>query len=234
MSFAAILKFLFFATSGGFAYRSFVDANHGTPSEKVAATIFFLISIVVLALNFFPNDEASKTEQQYWESVEKHGLYCKYLEKYPDGQFKEIALVECPNPQISSPDETSSKAEKHEPVSSVKNSFDVKKLTGFFTDILIKTGLTDILGIHTKSMLMIFSSIIFYIYIMIKTTSNNKAGLIFLDICFLYAGGLGFCFEGLDRYPNNQVEFFLYSLGIFINFGILILLLKLWQYFYDS
>jgi hypothetical protein len=42
----------------------------------------------------FVNGEASKTEQVFWESAEKHGTlfdYQGYLKKYPEGEFIDLA-----------------------------------------------------------------------------------------------------------------------------------------------
>ncbi len=73
MSFLGILKFLFFAASGGIACRQFVESNHTTQVAKIAAVIVFLLSVIFVipdVMALFKDDEASETEQEYWH-------YCK-------------------------------------------------------------------------------------------------------------------------------------------------------------
>lgn len=69
----AVFKFVFCALSGGFAFRSFVEANHATPSGKIASIIVFVVSMAFIApdvMSFFTKDDI-ETERVYWASVEK-------------------------------------------------------------------------------------------------------------------------------------------------------------------
>jgi uncharacterized protein YecT (DUF1311 family) len=110
ISIIAIVKWLLFALSGGALYRGF---SHGGDSEalpaKIAGGVTALLTMVAFASDatgIFASDEISKSEQLFWESVEKHPsekLYRGYLEKYPDGQFKDIALTQAANYGKESP-----------------------------------------------------------------------------------------------------------------------------------
>ena len=76
ISIIAIVKWLLFALSGGALYRGF---SHGADSEalpaKIAGGVTALLTMVAFASDatgIFANDEISKAEQLFWESVEKH------------------------------------------------------------------------------------------------------------------------------------------------------------------
>lgn len=104
ISIIAIVKWLLFALSGGALYSGF---SHGADSDalrvKIVGGVTALLTMVAFvsdASGIFANDEISKSEQLFWESVEKHPsekLYRNYLEKYPDGEFKNIALAQAEN-----------------------------------------------------------------------------------------------------------------------------------------
>jgi hypothetical protein len=84
----------------------------GISGALIIATVFFFehgdffarilrpvgINIIPIIIDDNKNqDDSIKAEQIFWESVEKHSnvtLYREYLKKYPDGQFKEIALIQ--------------------------------------------------------------------------------------------------------------------------------------------
>jgi hypothetical protein len=110
ISIIAIVKWILFALSGGALYSGF---SHGADSEalrvKIVGGVTALLTMVAFvsdASGIFANDEISKAEQLFWESVEKHPsekLYRGYLEKYPDGQFKDIALTQAANYGKESP-----------------------------------------------------------------------------------------------------------------------------------
>jgi hypothetical protein len=104
ISIIAIVKWLLFALSGGALYRGFShDGDSDALPAKVAGGVTALLTMVAFvsdATGIFASDEISKSEQLFWESVEKHPsekLYRDYMEKYPDGQFKNIALTQAVN-----------------------------------------------------------------------------------------------------------------------------------------
>jgi membrane protein involved in colicin uptake len=62
---------------------------------KIAAIIVFLLSIAFVVPDFIGSTGNIETEMEFWISVEKHPseqMYRLYLEKYPNGEFKDIAL----------------------------------------------------------------------------------------------------------------------------------------------
>lgn len=85
-------------------FRNFVGFNHSTTVAKIAAAIFIVFSVGFLIYYF----STIEMEREYWKSVENYSkkhpeddnLYCKYLEKYPAGEFKDIAFAECYAPKI--------------------------------------------------------------------------------------------------------------------------------------
>lgn len=84
------------------------NGNNNTLAAKIAGAIVTSITMVAfasdasgllggLAGNEPTQTEAVKTEQLFWESVEKHPsekLYRDYLKAYPEGKFKDIALAQ--------------------------------------------------------------------------------------------------------------------------------------------
>jgi hypothetical protein len=98
-----VLKIIGSIVSGGLLFQAFVASNHAKPITKIAG---ILVSLVTLLMFFsdikdiLPDDEADKTEQIYWESVEKHPsaqTYRNYLREYPDGKFVAIARTQIAN-----------------------------------------------------------------------------------------------------------------------------------------
>lgn len=106
----AIVKWVLFLISGGVLYQGFSNNNNNsnnnnTLAAKIAGAIVTTITMVafasdasgLLGSNPPTQSEAVKTEQLFWESVEKHPsekLYRDYLKAYPEGQFKDIALAQ--------------------------------------------------------------------------------------------------------------------------------------------
>lgn len=100
---SVIIKLFAFALSGGILYRGFVPGNHALPATKIAGVITSLLTIFAFMVDvedFTQNNPWDKTEQLFWESIERQpnkDLYCTYLEKYPEGQFSGIAKVRLEN-----------------------------------------------------------------------------------------------------------------------------------------
>jgi len=108
----AIIKWVLVLISGGALYQGFANNNNGnnnnTLAAKIAGAIVTTITMVAFASdasgllgglggNQPTQTEAVKTEQLFWESVEKHPsekLYRDYLKAYPEGKFKDIALAQ--------------------------------------------------------------------------------------------------------------------------------------------
>jgi hypothetical protein len=105
----AIIKWVLVLISGGALYQGFANNNNGnnnnTLAARIAGAIVTTITMVafasdasgLLGSNQPTQTEAVKTEQLFWESVEKHPsekLYRDYLKAYPEGQFKDIALAQ--------------------------------------------------------------------------------------------------------------------------------------------
>ena len=87
-----ILKLVSCTITGGLVFRNLRNAHQSTWMGKVAAIIVFLISVAFLIPDFM--GKSIETEKDFWTSIEKHPseeMYLKYLEKYPEGEFKEIA-----------------------------------------------------------------------------------------------------------------------------------------------
>lgn len=95
-----VLKLLGSILSGGLLFQAFVASNHSKPITKLAGIVVSLITLLMFVTDIktiTPNNEADKTEQLYWESVENHPSaesYRDYLLEYPDGKFKAIARLQ--------------------------------------------------------------------------------------------------------------------------------------------
>lgn len=94
-----IIKLLASILSGGILYQGFAPGHQALPATKIAGvitSIFTVLAFIMDAEGIFANDAGGKTEQLFWQSIEKNPstlLYCDYLEKYPQGEFSEIAAV---------------------------------------------------------------------------------------------------------------------------------------------
>jgi hypothetical protein len=89
-----IIKLISCAVTGGLVFRNLRDTHQSTWIGKIAAIIVFLISIAFIVPDFM--GKHIETEKEFWISVEKHPskeMYRLYLEKYPEGEFKEIATT---------------------------------------------------------------------------------------------------------------------------------------------
>jgi hypothetical protein len=92
-----VLKLLGSIVSGGLLFQAFVSSHHAKPITKVAGVMVSLMTLLMFVVDIkevIPDDEADKTEQIYWESVDKHpspDAYRAYLTQYPDGQFVTLA-----------------------------------------------------------------------------------------------------------------------------------------------
>jgi hypothetical protein len=95
-----VLKLLGSIVSGGLLFQAFVSSHHSKPVTKIAGVVVSLITLLMFVVDLkdiFPDDEADKTEQIYWESVEKHpnaASYRAYLNQYPDGKFVTLARTQ--------------------------------------------------------------------------------------------------------------------------------------------
>lgn len=95
-----VLKLLGSIVSGGLLFQAFVSSHHAKPVTKIAGVVVSLMTLLMFVTDvkdIFPHDEADKTEQIYWESVEKHpspASYRAYLTQYPDGQFVTLARTQ--------------------------------------------------------------------------------------------------------------------------------------------
>jgi hypothetical protein len=94
-----IIKLLASILSGGILYQGFAPGHQALPATKIAGvitSIFTVLAFIMDAEGIFANDAGEKTEQLFWQSIEKNPstlLYCDYLEKYPQGEFSGIAAV---------------------------------------------------------------------------------------------------------------------------------------------
>jgi len=142
---SVIIKLFAFALSGGILYRGFVPGNHALPATKIAGVLTSLLTLFAFMVDvddFTQNNPWDKTEQLFWESIEREpnkDLYCAYLEKYPEGQFRGIAKVRLENaicPEIITQDKSlsvfgdffSDKPSEHE--ATIEVTLNPKKING--------------------------------------------------------------------------------------------------------
>jgi hypothetical protein len=98
-----VLKLLGSIVSGGLLFQAFVSSHHTKPITKIAGVIVSLITLLMFVVDIkdvLPDDEADKTEQIYWESVDQHpspSAYRAYLTQYPHGQFATLARTQIAN-----------------------------------------------------------------------------------------------------------------------------------------
>lgn len=103
MAAVSVIKLVAFVLSGGILYRGFSPRHHALPATKIAGVVTSLLTIFAFVVDvddFIKENALNKTEQLFWESVEHQPnkvLYCAYLEKYPEGQFRGIAKVRLEN-----------------------------------------------------------------------------------------------------------------------------------------
>lgn len=109
----ALAKMLASVISAGLLYQGFAPSSHGALLTKIAGVIVSLCTVVAVipdVIDFFkPDDEASQTEQKFWDGVLKYreahknnAMDCAYLKKYPEGQFVVLAKGECPEKMADS------------------------------------------------------------------------------------------------------------------------------------
>jgi uncharacterized protein (TIGR02145 family) len=97
----SIFKLVVSLLSGGFLYQGFVPSHHASLVRKVVGVIIFVFTVLMCfkdeIKDYLSDDEVSKAEQMYWDSVEKHPsaeAYRIYLNKYPEGTFVDIARIQ--------------------------------------------------------------------------------------------------------------------------------------------
>ncbi|SJM94719.1 DUF1566 domain-containing protein [Crenothrix polyspora] len=95
-----VLKLLGSIVSGGLLFQAFVAHHHSSLVTKIAGIVVSIMTFLMFVIDVkevFPDDEADKTEQIYWESVEKHpsaAAYRTYLNQYPNGKFIRLARTQ--------------------------------------------------------------------------------------------------------------------------------------------
>lgn len=98
-----VFKLLGSIVSGGLLFQAFVSSNHSKPLTTIAGICVSLLTLSMFVIDIkevIPDDEADKTEQIYWESVEKHpspASYRAYLNQYPEGKFLTLARTQIAN-----------------------------------------------------------------------------------------------------------------------------------------
>jgi chemotaxis protein histidine kinase CheA len=100
----AVFKFIFSVVSGGFAFRSFVETNHTTTAAKVASSLIFAFSLLLvipvwkdLVEIVSPSDKVSDVEKTFLDyCVKDHNAdSCReYLTLYPDSKMNGLVKDE--------------------------------------------------------------------------------------------------------------------------------------------
>jgi hypothetical protein len=146
-SLAVIIKLLASVLSGGILYRGFAPGQQALPATKIAGvmtSVFTILAFIVDLEGFFDHAPTAKMEQLFWQSIENtptNALYCDYLQKYPNGQFKGIALVRlagyvCPVASLDLPAESALSLDSFRAESMIKVTLNAQKLNGKAWDIL--------------------------------------------------------------------------------------------------
>ncbi len=100
----AVFKFIFSVVSGGFAFRSFVETNHTTTAAKVASSLIFAFSLLLvipvwkdLVEIVSPSDKVSDVEKTFLDyCVKDHNAdSCReYLTLFPESKMNGLVKDE--------------------------------------------------------------------------------------------------------------------------------------------